>query len=388
MSFAEKLAANIPYDTVFAGFIEITWKQVVMWFIGFVLISLAIRFRLMPSFLLPVGFGTILANMPGGSVVSVVVGEEGFLNVLYTAGVTNPVFPVMLLIASGTLCDFSGLIRRPMLLLLAAAGPIGMFATSVFASCLGFTLEQSVAVGIAGAADGPTTIYVASRLAPGILPLLAVTSFMTIALAPVIQPPIIDLLTSPEERKIRVAQIHTAVISKPARLAFPLLTAILAGLAAPQSVVLVGSLMFGVLIKESGCLERLSQSAGTVFANLVLLLLGISIGGAMDGESFLHVRTVYIFCLGGLSLVLSTMASVLFAKVINRFCRNKINPVFGACFAASVPTAERTVAKMFGREYPERDIAQLVISINGAGQFIFLVSGGIVLNLVPLLARL
>ncbi|MDR3589340.1 MAG: sodium ion-translocating decarboxylase subunit beta [Negativicutes bacterium] len=374
-------------DDLFIGFVALTWKHAVMWAVGMLLIWLAVKRDVEPMLLLPIGFGAILANIPYSSAVSQVPGEEGFLWVLYQMGIANELFPILVFVAVGAMCDFTPLIRRPLVMLFAAASQFGIFATAVVAVLVGFSFEHAAAIGIIGAADGPTTIFVASRYARGLLGPLAVAAYSYMALVPIIQPPIIRALTTADERRIKMEYPDEKAVSRNAKIAFPLLVVLLAGIVAPMSVALIGSLMFGNLLKEAGCVERLAGAAENELANLVTLLLGITIGGTMEAERFLTADVALIMCLGAVAFVFDTAAGVLFARAVNVFSKKKINPMIGACGISAFPMSGRVVAKMALAEDPSNYLIQHAVGVNVAGQVASVIAGGLVLALIPVLMK-
>ena len=384
----EALIQQYPWlDELLMGFLGLTWQHIVMWGIGALLIWLAVRFDYEPDLLLPIGFGAILANIPHSSAVSQVKGEEGFLFVLYNAGIGNELFPVLIFIAIGAMCDFAPLIRNPKVMLFAAAAQFGIFATAVGATLLGFSFPHAASIGIIGAADGPTTIYVASRFAVELLGPLSVAAYCYMSLVPVIQPPVIKAITTENERKIKMGYENVEPVSQTTKFLFPLMIVLIAGIVAPISVALIGSLMFGNLLKESGCTENLSSCAENELANLVTLLLGIVIGGTMSAERFLNYQVLLIMLLGAVAFVFDTVGGVLFAKLLNLFSSTKINPMIGACGISAFPMSGRVIAKMALKEDPTNFIIQHAIGVNVAGQVASVVAGGLVLALIPALAK-
>lgn len=384
----EALIQQYPWlDELLMGFLGLTWQHIVMWFIGAILIWLAVKYDYEPALLLPIGFGAILANIPHSSAVSQVKGEEGFLFVLYNAGIGNELFPVLIFIAIGAMCDFAPLIRNPKVMLFAAAAQFGIFATAVGATLLGFSFPHAASIGIIGAADGPTTIYVASRFAVELLGPLSVAAYCYMSLVPVIQPPVIKAITTESERKIKMGYENVEPVSQTTKFLFPLMIVLIAGIVAPISVALIGSLMFGNLLKESGCTENLSSCAENELANLVTLLLGIVIGGTMSAERFLNYQVLLIMLLGAVAFVFDTVGGVLFAKLLNLFSPTKINPMIGACGISAFPMSGRVIAKMALKEDPTNFIIQHAIGVNVAGQVASVVAGGLVLALIPALAK-
>lgn len=384
----EVLIQHYPWlDELLMGFIGLSWKHVVMWAIGALLIYLAVKHDYEPSLLLPIGFGAILANIPHSSAVSAVPGEEGFLLVLYNAGIANELFPVLIFIAIGAMCDFTPLIRRPSVMLFAAAAQFGIFATAVGATLVGFSFEHAASIGIIGAADGPTTIYVASRFAQELLGPLSVAAYSYMSLVPVIQPPVIKALTTESERKIKMGFEGEEPVSQTTKFLFPIMITVIAGIVAPISVALIGSLMFGNLLKESGVVENLSNAAQNELANLITLVLGITIGGTMSAERFLTFEVFLIMALGAVAFVFDTAGGVFFAKLFNMFSKTKINPMIGACGISAFPMSGRVIAKMALKEDPTNFIIQHAIGVNVAGQVASVVAGGLVLALIPALAK-
>lgn len=366
-------------ENLFIGFLSFTWQQAVMILVGSALIYLAIKKEYEPMLLLPIGFGAILTNIP----LSSAVGEGGFLTILYKAGIATELFPVLIFIAVGAMIDFSPLLKQPVMLFFGAAAQFGIFAAMFLAASSGFfSLKEAASIGIIGAADGPTAIYVANVFAPKLLGPISVAAYSYMALVPLIQPPIIRLFTSREERMIRMDADFTVKVSRKVLILFPILVTIIAGIISPMSVGLVGALMFGNLIRESGVLERLSQSAQNELANLVTLLLGITIGSTMVGADFLAPTTLMILGIGLLAFIFDTAGGVLFAKFINLFLRNKVNPMIGAAGISAFPMSARIVQKMAQQEDPTNFILMQAIGANVAGQIGSIIAGGVLLALV------
>lgn len=385
----EALIMQYPWlDELLMGFIGLSYKHVIMWLVGALLIFLAVKYDYEPALLLPIGFGAILANIPHSSAVSQNPGEEGFLIVLYKAGIANELFPVLIFIAIGAMCDFAPLIRRPSVMLFAAAAQFGIFATAVGATLVGFNFPHAASIGIIGAADGPTTIYVASRFAVELLGPLSVAAYCYMSLVPVIQPPVIKACTTEHERKIKMGFEGEQPISQTCKFLFPIMIVLIAGVVAPISVALIGSLMFGNILKESGVVENLSSCAEHELANLVTLVLGITIGGTMTAERFLTFDVLLIMALGAVAFVFDTVGGVLFAKLLNLFSTTKINPMIGACGISAFPMSGRVIAKMALKEDPTNFIIQHAIGVNVAGQVASVVAGGLVLALIPALSKI
>lgn len=360
------------------GLTALSLKHVAMWLIGAVLIYLAIKKDYEPLLLLPIGFGAILANIPFSSAV----GEAGPLTLLLKAGILNELFPVLIFIAIGAMCDFRPLLNNPLMMVFGAAAQFGIFMTILIATLLGFPLNEAAAVGIIGAADGPTTIYVANKFARELLGPLSVAAYSYMALVPIIQPPVIKLLTSKKERTIRMPYTNEAPVSRAVRILFPISVTIIAGVIAPMSVALIGFLMFGNLLRECGVVERLSKAAQNELANLVTLLLGITIGGTMDAEAFLNIKTLLILALGLFAFIFDTAGGVLVAKALNLFLKNKINPMIGAAGISAFPMSARVIAKMALAEDKGNYLIMHSIGANVAGQIGSIIAGGIVLTII------
>ena len=359
------------------GFTHFTLGNGIMFIIGAVLIWLAIKKDYEPMLLLPIGFGAILANIPFSSAI----GDGGILTVLLNGGIANELFPCLIFLAVGAMIDFSPLLKNPFMLFFGAAAQFGIFATMIVAILLGFPLNEAGAIGIIGAADGPTTIFVASKVAKNLLGPLSVAAYTYMALVPIIQPPVIRALTTKHERTIHMKYTEERV-SKPVLLLFPILVTIIAGIIAPISVALIGMLMFGNLIRECGVLERLSKAAQNELANLVTLLLGITIGSTMNASQFLQINTLLIMAMGIVAFVFDTAGGVLFAKFLNLFLKNKINPMIGAAGISAFPMSSRVIQRMAQKEDPQNFILMQAVGANVAGQIGSVVAGGVVLALL------
>lgn len=383
---------------LFVGVFELDYRAFIMYAIGILLIYLAIKKDYEPMLLLPIGFGAILVNLP----LSTVWGTEdapGVLRVFYDSGIVNEVFPVLIFVAVGAMIDFSELLKNPRMLLFGAAAQFGIFFTIVAAIFVGDLLDRTLglglnidlkiasSIGIIGAADGPTSIFVASRFAKDYLGPISVAAYSYMSLVPIIQPPVILALTTRKERMIRMPY-REKKISKTVLITFPIIITIIAGIAAPISVPLIGLLMFGNLIRVSGVLERLSKAAQNELANLVTLLLGITIGGTMHYEKFLQPMTLLILVLGLVAFVFDTAGGVLFAKFLNLFTKEKINPMVGAAGISAFPMSARIIQKLATKEDPTNFILMQSTSANVAGQLGSVIAGGMVLALVPLLVTL
>jgi len=375
---------------LFIGFTSLTWQQGVMYLVGAILIWLAIKKEYEPMLLLPIGFGAILVNLPLATVWSMAGAEgrvePGFLQVLYNMGITTEIFPLLIFVAVGAMIDFGPLFKNPFMIFFGAAAQFGIFATMIVATLLGFSLKEAASIGIIGAADGPTSIFVSSIFAPALLGPISVAAYSYMSLVPLIQPPVIRALTTRNERRIHMVY-HESNSPKWLKVMFPIVVTMIAGVIAPISVPLIGSLMFGNLIRESGVLERLSQTAQNELAYLVTLLLGITIGASMRAENFLTVKTLMILGMGLVAFVFDTAGGVLFAKLVNLFLPKgkKVNPMIGACGISAFPMSGRIVQKMANEEEKGNIILMHAIGSNVSGQIGSVIAGGMVLALVPLL---
>lgn len=376
-------------EDMFAGFINFGWKNGIMILIGLLLIFLAIKKEYEPMLLLPIGFGAILTNIP----LSSAVGPEGFLTILYKAGIVTELFPILIFIAVGAMIDFSPLLKQPSMLLLGAAAQFGIFFAFFLAVSMNyffpgiFSFKEAAAIGIIGAADGPTSIFVGNLFAPRLIAPITVAAYSYMALVPIIQPPVIRALTTKKERMIRMVSDYGIDVSKNVKIIFPIAVTIISGIIAPMSVGLVGSLMFGNLIRECGVLNRLSMSAQNELANLVTLLLGITIGSTMNANQFLTITTGIILAIGLLAFVFDTAGGVLFAKFINLFSKNKINPMVGGAGISAFPMSARIIQKMAQQEDPSNYILMQAIGANVAGQIGSVIAGSVILTLVPAFLR-
>jgi oxaloacetate decarboxylase beta subunit len=373
-------------NDLFLGITLFTWKQVIMIMIGCTLIYLAIKKEYEPTLLLPMGFGAILVNIP----LSSAIGDNGPLTILLNAGIHTELFPLLIFVAIGAMIDFSSLFRNPFLLLFGAAAQFGIFITVSLACLLGFSLKEAASIGIIGAADGPTSIFVASKFAINLLGPISVAAYSYMALVPIIQPPVIKSLTTRSERLIRMTGTgaNNKKISKTTLILFPILITFVAGIIAPSSVPLVGFLMFGNLVRECGVLNKLSLAAQNELASLVTLLLGITIASTMTAEQFVNLSTLFIILLGLLAFIFDTAGGVMFAKLLNVFlpAKMKINPMVGAAGISAFPMSARVIQKMGQDEDPTNFLLMPAISANVSGQIGSVIAGGLILSLVPLFA--
>ncbi len=382
-------------DAIFGSIMAMTWvdivKMIVMWAIGGTLVYLAIKRDMEPALLLPMGFGTILVNLPfSGAITQTIDGmvEEGPLSVLFQAGIANELFPLLLFIGIGAMIDFGPLLKNPKLLLFGAAAQFGIFFTVLMAAIIGtyfpelFTLQDAAAVGIIGAADGPTSIFVANYYGTQYIGAIVVAAYSYMALVPIIQPPVIRMITTRKERMMRMPY-DRGDVNHTVRILFPIVVTVIAGLIAPRSVALVGFLMFGNLIRECGVLESLSQTAQNALANLITIFLGITVAVQMQADLFLNVATLVIMVLGLVAFVFDTIGGVMFAKFINLFSKNKVNPMIGACGISAFPMSSRVVHKMGLKEDPQNFLLMHAAGVNVGGQIASVIAGGLILNLVP-----
>jgi len=358
-------------------------RPLIMMLIGGVLILLAIWKEYEPALLLPIGFGAILVNIP----FSNAIGENHFLSVLYNAGIANELFPILIFIAIGAMIDFKPLLKNPSMLFFGAAAQFGIFATVVVAVLLGFPLNEAATIGVIGTADGPTSIVVAHKLAKDLVGPITVAAYSYMSLVPIIQPPIIKLLTTKKERLIRM-EYKEYKVNKIIEIIFPIALTFIAGLIAPESVAMVGSLMFGNLIRVCGVLDKLSQAAQNELSNLVTLLLGITIGSTMTADAFLRPKTLLILGLGLVAFIFDTAGGILLAKFINLFRKEKINPCIGAAGISAFPMSSRIVHKLVRSEDPENFVLMQAVSANVSGQIGSVVAGSFLLALVPILIGL
>ncbi len=362
--------------TLFEGLLSITWGQTLMIAVGLLLIYLAIVKEYEPVLLLPIGAGAILANLP----LSPLVGEDGLMTILYNAGVANELFPLLIFVGIGAMTDFGPLLERPHMLLLGAAGQFGIFGTLFLALLLGFDINEAASIGIIGAIDGPTSIYVSNMLAPHLLGPIAVVAYSYMSLVPIIQPPIMRALVSKKDRRIRMPYSENPV-SRRTRILFPIIVTIVVGILVPMAIPLIGMLMLGNLMKESGVVERLVGASSNEIANVVTLFLGLAIGATMQAEAFLKVDTLLILVLGIFAFGLDTAAGLMFAKFLRWATRGPLNPLIGAAGISAFPMAARVVQKIAQEEDFENFLLMHAMGANTAGQIASVVAGGVVLAL-------
>ena len=369
-------------ESVFENVLNIEWRQIVMWLIGGILIYLAVKKDMEPALLLPMGFGAILVNLPMSGAVTQIydgVAETGVIDLLFNSGIANELFPLLLFIGIGAMIDFEPLLTNPKLMLFGAAAQFGIFFTLSMAALLGFDLKDAASIAIIGAADGPTSIFVANYLRSNYIGPIIVAAYSYMALVPIVQPPVIRLFTTKKERQIRMD--YTGVkVSKRTKILFPVVVTIVTGIVSPRSVALIGFLMFGNLIRECGVLNSLSETAQKVLTNLITLLLGITVAARMTADAFLNVQTLMILGLGLAAFIFDTIGGVLFAKVLNLFSRKKVNPMIGAAGISAFPMSARVVNKMGLQEDNQNFLLMHAVGANVSGQIASVVAGGLILN--------
>jgi len=366
------------YETVMAVF---TYKHFIMMLIGAGLIWLAVEKKYEPNLLLPMGFGTILVNIPLSSAITRVtegVVQEGALSLLFDIGIATELFPLLIFIAVGAMIDFTPLLSNPVMFTFGLAAQAGIFLTMGLALFFGFDIKEAASIGIIGAADGPTSIYVSARFAPHLLGPISVAAYTYMAIVPLIQPPVIRLLTTVNERKIRM-RYASRPVSRRTKILFPIVVTLVAGMVAPASVSLIGFLMFGNLVRECGVLDRLSHAAQNELANLVTLLLGLSLSATMTADRFVQPATLLVIGMGLVAFVLDTVAGVVAAKVLNLFLKNKINPMVGAAGISAFPMSARVIQRMGQQEDPQNFLLMHAVGANVAGQIGSVLAGGVLL---------
>lgn len=368
------------------GFANLEFTHILMIVVGCTFITLAIRKHYEPLLLIPIGFGILIANIPMPPGFTLITPE-------FLAGTSDPVtvmdylymgviqgyYPPLIFLGIGALTDFSSLIANPRLLLLGAAAQFGIFATLAGALFLDFSVQEAASIGIIGGADGPTSIFLSSRLAPHLIAPIAIAAYSYMALVPVIQPPVMKLLTSPEERKIKMPPAKSA--SKVERIVFPIASFLICALIAPGAVILLGMLFFGNLMRECGVTDRLSETARSAFIDIVTILLGVSVGASASAETFLTAQSLSIFGLGAFSFAIATATGVLFAKLMNVFLSEKINPLIGAAGVSAVPDSARVVQMIGAEEDPSNFLLMHAMAPNLAGVIGSAIAAGILWSL-------
>ena len=357
-----------------SGFTSFTWGNALMVLAGVVLIFLAVVKEYEPVLLLPIGFGCIMANIGMST-------DGGFMKVIYDAGIKTELFPLLIFVGVGAMIDFSPLLSQPKMVLLGAAGQFGIYGTLLLALLLGFPMNEAASIGVIGAIDGPTAIFVGSRLAPELLAPIAVAAYSYMSLIPIIQPPIMKLLTTRKERMIRM-DYSPRPVSRLTLVIFPIFVTIVVSLVAPDAAPLIASLMLGNLLRESLVVDRLSKSAQNEMINITTLFLGLAIGATMKAASFLNLQTLMILALGLFAFILDTVAGLLFGKLMSVLSGGKINPLIGASGISAFPMAGRLSAKMAQDEDFENFILMHAMGANTAGQLGSVIAGGLLLALV------
>ncbi|SDI07025.1 sodium ion-translocating decarboxylase subunit beta [Propionivibrio dicarboxylicus] len=355
----------------------VTWQSLVMIGVSFVLFYLAIVKDYEPLLLLPIGAGCLLANLP----LSPLIAEDGMLKILYEMGVGNEMFPLLVFIGIGALTDFGPLLENPKFVLLGAAGQFGIFLTLILALLLGFTQKEAASIGIIGAIDGPTSIYVSGILAPHMLGPITVAAYSYMSLVPIIMPPVIYALTTKHERAIRMPYASRKLSTR-TRIMFPIIVTVMVGILVPFATPLIGMLMLGNLMKESGAVERLTKASSNEIANTVTLFLGLAVGGTMVGTDFLKFSTLFILGLGLLAFGVDCAAGVIFAKILNVLTGGKVNPIIGAAGISAFPMAARVCQRVAQDEDFENFLLMHAMGANAAGQVASVVAGGVVLALM------
>ena len=371
------------FSDLFGNVLNLQWHQVVMWIIGGILVYLAIKKDMEPTLLLPMGFGTILVNIPLSGAIDQLIGgeiEHGAITTLFEAGIANELFPLILFIGIGAMIDFGPVLSNPKLMIFGAAAQFGIFFTFCLASMF-FPINDAASIGIIGAADGPTAIVVANKLGSQYQGAIMVAAYSYMALVPIIQPPVIKALTTKNERRIRMDN-SSIQVSKLTKILFPIIITIVAGIVAPSSASLIGFLMFGNLIRECGVLDSLSDTAQHVLANLITIFLGFTIANQMVAEKFLQPATLLILGLGLFAFIFDTAGGVLFAKLLNVFLPKdkKLNPMIGAAGISAFPMSGRVVHKLGLAEDNQNFLLMHSIGVNVSGQIASVIAGGLILN--------
>jgi carboxybiotin decarboxylase len=359
------------------GFANLSLGHVIMIAVGGILIYLAIEKEYEPVLLLPIGIGCLMANIP----VTGMTGPDGLFTIMYDMGIKNELFPLLIFVGVGAMTDFGPLLERPYTVILGAAAQFGIFGTLLVANLVGFDINQSASIGIIGSADGPTSIYVASILAPDLLAPIAVAAYSYMSLVPIIQPPIMRALTTPAERAI-VMPYTQQPVSRAARILFPIVTTLVCGFIAPMSTPLIGMLMFGNLLREAGVVERLSNAAQNELINIVTIFLGLSIGSTMSAEKFLTPSTLLVIGMGLVAFALDTVAGLGFGKLLCLITRGKVNPLIGAAGISAFPMSARVVNRVGLESNPNNFLLMHAMGSNTAGQIASVMAGGAILALL------
>jgi sodium ion-translocating decarboxylase beta subunit len=367
------------------GVVNFGYENVIVMAIGCFLIYLGIKKRYEPLLLIPIGFGAILTNVP----VIGMMDEGGILRIIYDSGIKTGLFPLLIFLGIGALTDFGPLIADPKTTFLGAAAQFGIFGTLIGALAIGkipglglaFTMPEAASIAIIGGADGPTAIYTTSKMAPHLLGAVAIAAYSYMALVPIIQPPIMRLLTTPSERRIKMTQLRA--VSKRERIIFPFAVTILCALLVPSATPLIGMLMFGNLLREAGVVERLSKTAQNELINIVTIFLGLSVGATLQGPQFLTAKTIGILALGVVAFAIGTASGVLLGKVMCRLSGGRINPLIGAAGVSAVPMAARVVQKEGQKANPESSLLMHAMGPNVTGVIGSAVAAGVLLSMIP-----
>jgi sodium ion-translocating decarboxylase beta subunit len=360
-----------------AGFVHLHWSNPIMIAVGCVLLYLGIKKDFEPLLLVPIGFGAILVNIPLAGLMD----NGGFLRIIYDAGVLTEIFPLLIFVGIGAMTDFGPLLENPKIFLLGAAGQFGIFLTLALALALGFSKLDAVSIGVIGACDGPTAIYVASQYAPHLLGAVSVAAYSYMSLVPVFQPPIMRLLTTKEERMIDMGAVKKSV-SKTTKIIFPLAVTVIGGLIAPRGLPLLGTIMLGNLMKECGVVSRLTKASENEIANIVTLLLGLAIGATMAGRDFLNPKTLIVLALGFVAICLDTVCGVLFGKVMKVVTKGKVNPLIGAAGISAYPMSARVVQKEGQRYNPKNYLLMHAMGANTGGQVGSVMAAAVMLSVL------
>lgn len=369
-------------ETLIEGVASITMSQIIMMLIGGALIYLGIKKEYEPTLLVPMGLGAILVNFPNTGVLTQVTGgskAEGVLDILFKAGISTELFPLLIFIGIGAMIDFGPLLQNPFMLLFGAAAQFGIFFVIIMAVLFGFDIKEAASIGIIGAADGPTAIFVSNQLAQNLLGPITVAAYSYMALVPIIQPLAIKAVTTKKERQIRMTY-KAENVSKTTKILFPIIVTILAGFIAPISLPLVGFLMFGNLLRECGVLDRLSSTAQNELVNIVSILLGLTISVKLQADQFLNLQTLMIIAFGLVAFVMDSIGGVLFAKLLNLFRKQKINPMIGAAGISAFPMSSRVIQKMASDEDPKNFVLMYAVGANVSGQIGSVIAGGLLLS--------
>jgi len=365
------------FSGLIAGFLHLSMPNIIMIVIGGILLFLGIKKDFEPLLLVPIGFGCILVNIPLADLME----PGGFLRTIYEAGIMTELFPLLIFVGIGAMTDFEPVLENPITFLLGAAGQFGIFLTLALALALGFKELEAVSIGIIGACDGPTAIYVTSQYAPHLLGAVSVAAYSYMSLVPLIQPPIMRALTTEKERTT-VMKAHKKTVSPTTKLLFPLVITILGGLIAPKGLPLLGTIMLGNLMRESGAVERLTKASQNEIANVVTLLLGISIGATMDGRVFLQPQTLIVLCLGFIAICLDTACGVFLGKVLYVFTGGKVNPLIGAAGISAFPMSARVVMRE-GQKYNKKNYLLMhAMGANAGGQIGSVIAAAVMLSVL------